>query len=382
MPSLKKAILSLLSVSCLLLGQIAYAENERTMPNDFKVYPIDEDGNAVYDVIYYVDEKFINTKDAAFYKDAYINWLSKADDDKTYLIMRKDGYKVKAIGIKVPCYDGVCFFGEVKGNDLITYNSLCDKTDLADKGSKFNLPDASQLSDGQKLIKKQYDNEMRNGGMWLKFIDYEYKDKKGKPRTFYVAKKPVKNNLSWHDLYNAGVVYDDSYSESGYNAKEIDVNGDRYRVRLLRGESNYGNNPVMNEDFNSQSEWDRVMLPIIDQYRRPYYNPKYDTTTWHYNWFGDLTLGATKSNIWFSINESNTTNTYQYKNITVNAWKERYGQQNWMQENKKFESHTWSNCRIRGSEKIEEMANDALIAMDNIASNMIGWRPVLELINQ
>lgn len=374
MLSLKKVVLSLLSVGCLLLGQITYAENERTMPDDFKVYPIDEDGNAVYDVIYYVDEKFINTKDAAFYKDAYINWLSKADDDKTYLIMGKDGYKVKAIGIKVSCYDGVCFFGEVKGNDLITYDSLCDKTNLADKGSKFNLPDASQLSDGQKLIKKQYDNEMRNGGMWLKFIDYKYKDKQGKPRTFYVAKKPIKGALSWCDLYDAGVVYDDSYSESGYNAKEIDVNGDRYRVRLLRGESNYGDNPMINnKDVHSPYEWDRVMLPIIDQYREKYYDPEYDVTTWHYNWFGDLTLGATYTNV-----------TYQYKNVTVNGWEKYYGQRNWMQESEKNDTTIYDmSSIIRGGEQVPMKAKFMYRATANVAwMDIIGWRPVLELINQ
>ena len=373
MSSLKKVVLSLLSVGCLLLGQITYAENERTMPDDFKVYPIDEDGNVVYNFRLYDDDIGLYS-DKEFIKQAYIDWLFTASDDDIWFIAKKDGYKAKKVRIKVPCYDGVCFFGEVKGNDLITYDSLCDKTNLKYKGSKFDLPYSWQLSEGQKLIKKQYDNEMRNGGIWLKFIDYKYKDKQGKPRTFYVAKKPVKHTLSWRDLYNAGVVYDDSYSESGYNAKEIDVNGDRYRVRLLRGESNYGDNPTINDkNFYFRYEWNRVMLPIINQYRGPYYDPKYDTTTWHYNWFGDLTLGASGPN-----------DTYQYKNITVNGWKEFYGQQNWTQDSEKNENMyaTLIMGKIRGSDDVQRMADNSWDGTDDIAWDRVGWRPVLELINQ
>lgn len=237
------------------------------------------------------------------------------------------------------CYDGVCFEGEVEGNNLVTYQSLVNSFNNSTGLSKTIIPNVPEYS--HEIIYKQYKEELSKGGIWLKFKDSKY-TRNGKPRTYYVSKKPIINNISWEDLYRAGMVYgwdmvdtngklknvdglehlddigswfgDESLNKNKYQSKIIDVDGEKYIVRLLRGKSNYGDN-VYGDSFDSNnpnSEWNRTIIPIIHNYRfgkgtdsiryaekalrigdnANYYKKIYEVQTAAYNWFGDLTLGA------------------------------------------------------------------------------------------
>ena len=329
-------------------------------------------------------------------------------------------YEAKKIPIKVAdnCYDGVCFEGEVSGNELgITYDKVLQESGLDNKGSKIvventNLPAA-------KKIDGLYQAELREGGKWLKFTDYKY-TRDGKPRTFYVAKKPLKKNLSWEQLYAAGVIYGpdvvdaegkingklDSdkldegsswntrikFTKNQYAGKIMQANGKKYVVRLLRGKSNYGesiygpSNIYRWNNDNQFSEWNRVMLPITKEYRagsdtfnNSYLEPTlregashtipandYKVQLARYNWFGDLTVGAYYD--------------FYYNGETVDRGNGTgyNGQYTLCQE---F-SRSADFRALRGN---LHSSNGAVYSNSGISSykdGSFGWRPVLEFVGE
>ena len=229
-------------------------------------------------------------------------------------------------------YDGVVFEGEVTGKELgITYDDL--RKEAKKKAPDAQIPEVVYSTNADKIIDQNKYEEI-NGGMWLKFTDYKY-TRNGKPRVFYVAKKPILKNISWNDIHSAGMVYgwdiidphtklprsnSKKYENNGrsYKAYTKEVNGKKYITRLLQGKTNYGGDVTNQKIYrdnndNNNSEWNRVILPLVQGYRFgsgtdnsnysedllrqsdgniDYYLRKYITNTAKYNWFGDLTLGA------------------------------------------------------------------------------------------
>ena len=285
--------------------------------------------------------------------------------------------KVVNIDIKERCYDGVCFHGEVKGTDFITYKDLKTKVEADGK----TIGTALELG-----------NDKADGGNWLKFTDSKYKDAYDRPRVFYIAKKPVTNNVSWDMLFNAGVVYGlDTVDKDGnilsgvtgvkadYKPKFIKVNGKKYIVRLLQGKTNFNVDKNKAKVYGSYagigSEWNRSIVAVTKQYRGEedsleqalkdgnsnyeYVNNNYKVQLASYNWFGDLTLGADE--------------TYQY-NEKVESSVGSKGQFSWCQE--VFNS---AESRARCGTSIPDYGaatSDYPNSSDKDAYD--GFRPVLE----
>ena len=245
-------------------------------------------------------------------------------------ISGKPKYKSKTI--KLYRDPGTRFLGEVSGNELgITFNDL--RYEVRKQTPEVIDPKIEdKYSKNTDEIIKQDKNEEKNGGTWLKFID---RDQFGKIHVFYVAKRPILKSISWNDIHSAGMVYGWDvinpntglprsnplkYTNSGkpYEAYMKKVNGNKYIVRLLQGKTNYGGDVTSQKIYrsdndNNNSEWNRVMLPLVQGYRfgsdtdnsnyaedllrqsdrnSNYSLRKYTTKTAQYNWFGDLMLGS------------------------------------------------------------------------------------------
>lgn len=287
------------------------------------------------------------------------------------------------------CYDQMCFEGEVTGNQLgITYDNIYDN--MKDKGESKKIP-ASVLDNvtGAEEIKAQYEKELANGGVWLKFTDYkpEIVDKNnGKPVTFYVSKKPIVNRISWNNIKDSGMLYaPDVVDKDGNRVDKTEglvtnsglegykptiltptTNNTKYQPSLLRGFSNYGDPTTKGEDlYNTlkedikNSQWNRTILPITKQYRFGQYTTdkledilkqgntsggyssnNYTIQLASYNWFGDLTLGSNQN--------------FKYKDNNDIKGVGDKGQWNWTQEN----SHDFSSA-YRGSDYFDSGAADA-----------------------
>ena len=287
------------------------------------------------------------------------------------------------------CYDGMCFEGEVEGKSLKTYQEIAKLFGPNKKPISFG----ENYKESHKEIYYQYQDELSKGGMWLKFTDNKYTDKNGKPRTFYVAKKPILKNISYNDIVRAGMIYGwDTVDESGnpthqvdntitgYRPTIVEINGEKYIVRLLRGRSNYGASITQKfggqnykEQDVSNSEWNRTIVAVTKQYRgqnnsmeqalkdgnsgTQYVTNNYKNQTAYYNWFGDLTLGAWES--------------FKYNNKLVNSV-DLQGQNNWVQE------YSSGGRTKRGGNYIDDGAATSGYTNARDKGDSIGFRPVLE----
>lgn len=92
---------------------------------------------------------------------------------------------------------------------------------------------------------------------WLKFnLD---------GRTLFVAKKPYRYNISWGQLNAANAVY---------GSRTIEINGDTFKVRLLKGSATDPHVGVGGTAYDPVgaygSEWNRLLYPLIpDPSSRP-----------------------------------------------------------------------------------------------------------------
>ena len=309
-------------------------------------------------------------------------------------------YKSKNIPInhiQQKCYDGMCFEGEVEGNSLKTYQEITNlynsKTNQDKKIISFD-----NYKTSRKEIYYQYQDELSKGGMWLKFTDNKYKDKNNKPRTFYVAKKPILKGIFYNDIVKAGMLYGldiiDEHGNfihqvdkfiTGYKPTIVDINGQKYVIRLLRGRTNYGD-PIAKksngQDYKWQdalnSEWNRTIVAITKQYRgesssmepalkdgnssTQWVNNNYKNQTAQYNWFGDLTLGA-----WESFN-------YRNVNDKVSSVIGQ-GQRSWVQE------YSADRRSYRGHHNVDYGAAGSGNGGANSGDTSCGFRPVLEPLN-
>lgn len=119
---------------------------------------------------------------------------------------------------------GAGFYGEVPVSELITGTALAS---------------AIGLTAGTA----QHSNEP-----WLKFnLD---------GRTLFVAKKPYRHSISWNHISTANAVY---------GSRTIEINGETYKVRLLKGSAT---DPYVGGDGadlvgTHGSEWNRLFYPLI-----------------------------------------------------------------------------------------------------------------------
>lgn len=305
-------------------------------------------------------------------------------------------YLAKKIPIKreqTKCYDGMCFEGEVEGNSLISYQKILDTFNSKAGESKKIIPNVPEST--HKEIHNQYAQELSKGGMYLKFTDNKYKDSNGRPRTFYVSKKPITNGISYDMLYKAGMIYgqdltpkEKSKIEEGSGGKTYTptivtgLSGQKYIVRLLRGRSNYGAGVRYKTGTTNygwldakNSEWNRSIVAITKQYRgekdsmeqalkegnssTQWVTGNYKNQIAEYNWFGDLTLGTWSDN-------------FRYNNSDFSEVKGK-GQYNWTQE---FDSDSSLSCR--GSNGTYYGAANSSNSSPDGTNDNIGWRLVLE----
>lgn len=268
-------------------------------------------------------------------------------------------------------YDGMKFEGEISGNNLITYKEL--KEQVEKEGKRTGI----MLDIGGDAI---------CGGKWLKFIDDKCKDINGNPRVFFVAEKPITSNVSWNDLFEAGVVYgpdkinsdgtvktDATEIDSNYKGKIIKIKNSKYMVRLMRGVSNNSDNLMRKTESKDYaqldamgSEWNRSIVPMVWENRGSddfleedlkWANRKITSV---YNWFGELTLGAS---------ESYDSGGYIEDSVGFK------GQYSWCQENYNKSSHF-----VRGGSLRDEGAAGVTYKNSDEKDDSLGWRPVLEFI--
>lgn len=273
----------------------------------------------------------------------------------------------KPIKLDIYVDPGNRFLGEVKGTDFIKYDELIATIDGEENPKEKIYKVGDSTNKIGKVLSKGNDSD--TGGNWLKIYDA----KVGK--TLYIAKKPLTHAVSWNMLFDAGVVYgldqidinniqadgvikqEAPYiGKAGYKPKIIKIDGKSYIVRLLRStfqidpentEITY-DEPYQKEDL-TKSEWNRFILPLTKYYRYGYYSsdesytgnsnnkdktnalPKVgEVELATYNWFGDLTLGASEK--------------YLYKGKEQDSVGYK-GQYSWMQDS----LNSWKNSILRGS---------------------------------
>ncbi len=83
---------------------------------------------------------------------------------------------------------------------------------------------------------------------WLKFaLDY---------KTLYVAKRPFRRSISWDQINARGAVFGDT---------QVEINGKLYKVRLLKGRGD-GLTTSISDGYDTQpthnSEWNRLMYHV------------------------------------------------------------------------------------------------------------------------
>lgn len=120
------------------------------------------------------------------------------------------------------------YFGEVSAPEFFSYSDLAAEVSLTQGTNTW--PDDT----------------------WFKFY------RKGK--VLYIPRMPVRQSITWQELFNRGLVY----------GTDIDFNGDTFIIRLIRGTSN--ENPTTNEyrvitNISTEtinSEWDDLYTLVSE----------------------------------------------------------------------------------------------------------------------
>lgn len=112
------------------------------------------------------------------------------------------------------------FFGEVTGDELITYGGLASDIGLSAGSTLFN-----------------------NESLWLKFA---YQN-----NVLFVAKKPARVDVSWDDIGQQNAVY----SDGNWSGATVDIGELSYQVTLMSG----GDDDPANE---AGGEWNALMYPV------------------------------------------------------------------------------------------------------------------------
>lgn len=141
---------------------------------------------------------------------------------------------------KIPSYEGFEFLGELSDSSVIAYQALSSAMGLS--VGIYPSPASGWLScklDGKDL---------------------------------FVAKQLVLRNITWDDIYRAGLVYGIDGTGSNPSStppvnqlKTIQIKGADYKVRLLRGSNS---DPAANESgldlvSSRASEFSRIFYPLV-----------------------------------------------------------------------------------------------------------------------
>lgn len=283
-------------------------------------------------------------------------------------ILRREGVTVRNSGYtkqKFTYKRGISF------NNNINHNNI-DGGYIGDAGSEFKvqyIPEISNWIDGFTLSHYNVENDsgylgeitnlmgeevlcdeifgidshlgdsMGFDGSWLGFY---YKGK-----YLFIAKTPLRNNISWVDLYNSGVVFGvdgPGPYNSGINVSQnksiiiknpsSEFNNLSFKVRLLKGAST---NPISGPQgnlINFNGEWDDLLPNLIN-------------------------------GVWDS---------YSSSDLGVSSIPS--GHSSWTQET--FNTDICSEgCRL--SRGVESLEDGYSFPMNN-SDQYVAWRPVLELI--
>lgn len=202
------------------------------------------------------------------------------------------------------------FYGELPTSEFITGDELAAKIGLT-----------AGIS--------QYSNEP-----WLKF---SYLGK-----IEFISKKSIRHSISWGDLNTFNLVYGN---------KKIDIDGNMYKIRLMKGktEGKQNDRTQYRGVINQNSEWNKLMLPI--HYNAP--------DRWQYS---DNVNSPTENwNIGYTDRDLLTHSDYGEGSYT---WCQEYGE--------------LYNTRVyRGNYGVSYSESQ------NYSSGYsgFGWRPVLELVD-
>lgn len=162
------------------------------------------------------------------------------------------------------------FFGEVTSSELLKGDEVSDLTGMWGTGASIN-----------------------NFVVWLKFIRNN--------TVVFIAKTPIRNTLSWDQLYSRGLVYgtdDNGYYPTGTATNQltiIDKGSDHFKVRLPKG-SDGNTTSVYNSNVNYASdgrlsEWAQLMYRVSAS--RP---DAGNTTSWAS--YSNTDLGVTNVYTW------------------------------------------------------------------------------------
>lgn len=213
------------------------------------------------------------------------------------------------------------FFGEVSSGELITGDSLASQVGISQGTSQHSTAG------------------------WLKFA---YKGK-----IQFIAKKPIRNSISWDAINTAKCVYGDS------GDKQIIVDGKIYKVRLMRALDPSINPKAAASAYsgtvNHGSEWNRLMCQIHEQALNK---------SWDYPDNVESDIGILEHSL-----GNGTNGMYNDVDLVV---KSGDGSYSWCQEM----GTTTSHRLLRGLGGVSASNNRT----SSTATSGYGWRPVLELV--
>lgn len=204
------------------------------------------------------------------------------DNDYSYLrnkdkISQKD-YNFTYLKLTKLQLESQPFKGE---SDLITYKDLVERVGLTNE-LKYAGKSYITSKDSDFLNPSKKDSVDK----WLK---YEIDGKK-----LYVSKLPVGLTISYEKLISKGIIFDKHVIDEGGSIyvdrgnlykqhKPIEINGKKYRVRLLRAYFRDPNIDITNSSSTSSemyktngSEWNKLILSIIKRGKTPDLWGQYD----------------------------------------------------------------------------------------------------------
>lgn len=152
------------------------------------------------------------------YGISYVNTQTQSD------LLPSNGWR-PVLELTDPPSAGIVYEGEVLGSQLISMSNLTTLVGMNTVGTAIN-----------------------QDSTWLKYVI--------KGKSHYVAKKPIRLNVSWDNLNNKNIVN---------GSKLIEIGDGLYRIRLLKGTAqNPAQNVVTGYDspFTYTSEWNQLLYHV------------------------------------------------------------------------------------------------------------------------
>ena len=252
--------------------------------------------------------------------------------------------------------NGVRFLGEMTADQLTP--------EEAKDGENLNTYLQNLFDAGEKFT-----GETVTGQNWLVFNDNGVEK--------LVAKKPLKHTISWSQLYKVGVVFGEGAETPDgyppYKPQYVEINGKKYVVRLMRAYDDDRTVTSSGEYQTKGSEWNRLILPLIDptgDYNDTGYskgtNGRYGSETdnlveknmptlSHYSWWTDF--GGNSDSLG-NYEKENYYGTWRFTQDTIYTGRQMIA--------------------IRGDSDSNKASASSLYGFPNDSFNTNGWLPVLE----